>query len=75
MPATPEWNDEQRARARALHQARLDERRAKEAEATAKEAEEAESIRRQMAEVMRRMGLDGGSFIACRRGKPPVIGR
>lgn len=75
MPATPEWNDEQRARARALHKARLDERRAKEAETAAKEAAEVESIRRQMSEVMHRMGLEGGAFIACRRGKPPVIGR
>jgi hypothetical protein len=71
---SPNWSDEQRARAAALGEARRAERRAKEAQAAAAEAADAESVRRQMQEVMRRMGLEGGNFIACRRGKPPIFG-
>ena len=71
MPATPNWNDEQRARMRALHDARKAERRAKQKAAADEEAVEVERIRKMMEA---KFG-EGAQFIACRRGKPPVFGR
>lgn len=70
MPQTPNWTDEQRAKARETQALKLEALRESERRAEAKERAEQERIR---AWIEERYGKDV-QFIACRRGKPPVIG-
>lgn len=76
MPASPNWTPDQRAAAKARHDAEVQARRDQRAAAEASDAADRALIEDIITKVAEKYELGPGfTFIACRRGKPCIVGK